>query len=147
MAYLLPINDDLHNNSSYCEKFREIFLRKILIVDKTRPRKDLIFFRQKSIVPKKVGPKNRGPKMLVQKQFGTNKDLVKQRFNPKNFGSRNCSVKRTRAYFARKINVWTYVAEANVIRTIVPCLRSSQTPLCFDNWKYFPHSLLSTLSS
>ena len=34
----------LYNNSSYCEKFKAIFFTDILIVDKTRPRKDLIFF-------------------------------------------------------------------------------------------------------
>ena len=38
------IYDDFHNNSSYCEKCRKIFFAEILIVDKTRPRKDLIFF-------------------------------------------------------------------------------------------------------
>ena len=43
MAYLWPINDDFHNNSSYCEKFRDIFFTEIFIVDKTCPRKDLIF--------------------------------------------------------------------------------------------------------
>ena len=34
MAYLWPINDDFHNNSSYCEKFRDIFLAEICIVEK-----------------------------------------------------------------------------------------------------------------
>ena len=38
------INVDFHNNSSYCEKFRDIFFAEILTVDKTRPRNDLIFF-------------------------------------------------------------------------------------------------------
>ena len=39
-----PISDDFHNNSSYCEKFINIFFEEILIVDKTRKWKDLIFF-------------------------------------------------------------------------------------------------------
>ena len=34
----------IHNNSSYCEKFRDTFFAEIFIVDKTRLRKDLIFF-------------------------------------------------------------------------------------------------------
>ena len=42
--YLKPINDDFHNNSSYCEKFRYMFFAEIFIVDKTRLRNDLIFF-------------------------------------------------------------------------------------------------------
>ena len=41
---LKPINDDFHNDSSYCEKFRDIFFAEIAIVDKTRPQKDLICF-------------------------------------------------------------------------------------------------------
>ena len=32
------------HNSSYCEKFRDMFFGEIFIVDKTRLRKDLIFF-------------------------------------------------------------------------------------------------------
>ena len=39
-----PKNDDIHNNSSYCEKLRDTFFAEILIVDKTHPWKDLIFF-------------------------------------------------------------------------------------------------------
>ena len=38
------MNNDFYNNSSYCEKFRGTFFAEILNVDKTRPRKDLIFF-------------------------------------------------------------------------------------------------------
>ena len=38
------MNVDFHNNSSYSDKFRDIFFAEILIVDKTHPRKDLIFF-------------------------------------------------------------------------------------------------------
>ena len=46
---------DFHNNSSYCEKFRDIFFAEIFIVDKTCPRKDLIFFHvcQKAMHTKK----------------------------------------------------------------------------------------------